>query len=62
MGLLVANTQAHEHHGHPGPRLSLGWFVVHGFFSKKGSEPLGPDERIQELYGLAVRNLESVTS
>ena len=62
MGLLVASTQVHERCGHPDPRLSLGRFLVHGFFSKKGNEPLGPVERTRELYGLATENLESVTS
>ena len=62
MGPLVASTQVHERHGYPGPRLSLGWFSVHGFSSKKGNEPLGPVEQTQELYGLATKNLESVTS
>ena len=55
MGLLVASTWAHEHYGHLGPRSSLGRFLVHGFSSKKGNEPLGPVERTQELYGLALR-------
>ena len=62
MGPLVASTRAHERRGHPGPCLSLGWFPVHGFSSKKGNEPLGLVERTQELYGLATENLESVTS
>ena len=62
MGPLAANTQEHEHRGHPGPHSSLGRFLVHGFPLKKGSEPLGPIERTQELYGLAAKNLESVTS
>jgi len=62
MGPLVASTRAHEHCGHPGPLSSLSWFPVHGFSLKKGNEPLGPVERIRELYGLATENLESATS
>ena len=62
MGPLAASTRAHERHGHPDPRLSLGRFPVHGFSSKKGNEPLGPVERTQELYGLTTENMESVTS
>ena len=62
MGLLAASTWAHEHRGHPRPCLSLGWCIVHGFSLKKGDKPLGPVEWTQELYGLAARNLESVTS
>ena len=62
MGPLAASTQADEDRKHPGSRLSLGRFLVHGFSSKKGNEPLGPAERTQELYGLAIENLESVTS
>ena len=62
MGLLAASTWAHKHHGHPDPCLSLGRYTVHDFSSKKGKEPLGPVERTRELYGLAVKNLESVTS
>ena len=50
MGPLAASTQAHELRGHLGPRLSLGRFLVHGFFSKKGNEPVGPVEQTQELY------------
>ena len=62
MDLLEANTQAHERYGHPSPCLSSSQHDVHGFSSKKGSEPLGPVEWTQELYGLATKNLESVTS
>ena len=62
MGPLVANTWAHERRGHPGPCLSLSRFSVHGFSSKKGNEPLGPPEQTQELYGLAAKSLESITS
>ena len=62
MGPLAASTRAHKRRGHPGPRSSLGRFPVHGFSSKKGNEPLGPAERTQELYGLAPKSLESVTS
>ena len=62
MGPLVASTRAHKRRGHLGPRLSLGRFLVHGFSSKKGNEPLGPVEQTQELYGLAAKNLELVTS
>ena len=62
MGPLVASTRAHERRGHPGPRLSLGWFQVQGFSSKKGNETLGPAERTEELYGLVTKSLESVTS
>ena len=62
MGPLAASTQVHERHGHSGPRSSLGRFLVHGFSLKKGNEPLGPAERTQELYGLAAKSLESVTS
>ena len=62
MDPLVASTRAHERHGHFGPRLSLGRFLVHGFSSKKGNEALGPVERTQELYGLATKNMELVTS
>ena len=62
MGPLAASTRAQERRVHPGPRSSLGRFPVHGFSSKKGSEPLGPVERTQELYGLAIENLESITS
>ena len=62
MGPLAASTRAQERRGHPGPRSSLGRFPVHGFSLKKGNEPLGPVERIRELYGLATENLESVTS
>ena len=62
MGPLVASTRAHERRRHLGPRLSLGRFIVHGFSSKKGNEPSGPVEWTRELYGLAVKNLESVTS
>jgi len=62
MGPLAVNNRAHEHHGHPGPCLSLGPFLVHGFSSKKGNEPLGPVEQTRELYGLTTENLESVTS
>ena len=62
MGPLVASTRAYERHGHPDPRSSLGRCTVHGFCLKKGNEPLGPVERTRELYGLAVRNLELVTS
>ena len=62
MGPLAASTRAHERCGHPGPCLSLGQFPVHGFFSKKGNEPLGPAEQTQELYGLAAKSLELVTS
>ena len=62
MGPLAASTWAHERRGHPGPLSSLSWFPVHGFSLKKGNEPLGLVERTQELYGLATKNLESVTS
>ena len=62
MGPLVASTRAHERHEHPGLRLSLGRFSVLGFSSKKGNEPLGPAKWIQELYGLAAKSLELVTS
>ena len=62
MGLLAASTQAHEGRRHPGQRSSLGRFTVHGFSLKKGDEPLGLAEQTRELYGLATRNLESVTS
>ena len=62
MGPLAANTWAHERRGHLGPRLSLGQFPVHGFSSEKGNKPLGPVEWTRELYGLAIENLESVTS
>ena len=62
MGPLAASTRAHERRRHPGPRSGFGRFPVHGFSMKKGNEPLGPVERTQELYGLAVKNLESVTS
>ena len=62
MDLLEANTQAHERYGHPGPCSRPGQRVVHGFSSKKGSKPLGPVEWTQELYGLATKNLELVTS
>ena len=62
MGLLAASTWALERHGHPDPRSSVGQCTVHGFSSKKGDEPLGPVEWTRELYGLAARNLESVTS
>ena len=62
MGPLASSTRAHERHGDLVPRPSLGWFPVHGFFLKKGNEPLGPVERTRELYGLATENLESVTS
>ena len=62
MGPLAANTLAHKRYGHPGPCSSPGQRAVHGFSSKKGSEPLGPVERTQELYGLAAKNLELVTS
>ena len=62
MGPLVASTRAHECHGQLDPHSSLGWCIVYGFSSKKGSEPLGPVERTRELYGLAAKNLESVTS
>ena len=62
MGALAARTQVHERRGHPDPRSSLGRFPVHGFSSKKGKEPLGLVEWTQEIYGLAVKNLESVTS
>ena len=61
-GPASTNTQAHERYGHPGPRSSPGQRAVHGFSSKKGSEPFGPVERAQELYGLATKNLESITS
>ena len=40
-GMLAASTWVHEHHGHLGPRSSIGWFLVHGFSLKKGNEPLG---------------------
>ena len=59
---LVASTRAHERRGYPGPRSSLGRFLVHGFASKKVNETLGPVEQTQELYGLATENLEWVTS
>ena len=62
MGQLVASTRAHKRHGHPDPHSSLGWWTVHGFSSKKGNEPLGPVEQTRELYGLATKNLDSVTS
>ena len=62
MGPLAVSTQAHERHGHPGPRSSLGWFPVYGFSSKKGNEPLGLTKQTQELYGLIAKSLESVTS
>ena len=62
MGPLAASTWAHERRGHPGPRSSLGQFLVHSFSSKKGNEPLGLAERTQELYGLAAKSLDSVTS
>ena len=62
MGPLAASTQAHKRRRHPGPCSSLSRLPVHGFSSKKGDEPLGPVERAQELYGLAIENLESVTS
>ena len=62
MDPLADSTRVHERYGHPGPRSSLGRLPVHGFFSKKGNEPLGPVERTRELYGLATENLESVTS
>ena len=62
MDPLAAITQPHERCRHLGPRSSLGWFPVHGFFSKKGNEPLGPTERTQELYGLAAKSLKAVTS
>ena len=62
MGPLAASTQVHERRGHPDPRSSLGQFLVHGFSSKKGNEPLGPAERTQELYGLVAKSLKSVTS
>ena len=62
MGPLAASTRAHERRRHLGPCLSLGWFTVHGFSSKKGSEPLGLVEWTQELYGLTAKNLESVTN
>ena len=62
MGPLAASTRAHERRGHSGPCLSLGLFPVHGFSSKKGNEPLGPAEWTQELYGLAAKSLELVTS
>ena len=45
-----------------GPCKSLGQFLVYGFFSKKGNEPLGPAEQTQELYRLAAKSLELVTS
>ena len=62
MGPLAASTWAHERRGHSGPRSSLGWFPVHGFSMKKGNKPLGLVEWTRELYGLATKNLESVTS
>ena len=62
MGPLAASTWAHERRGHLDPRSSLGRFPVHDFSSKKGNEPLGLVERTQELYGLATKNLELVTS
>ena len=62
MGPLVASTWAHERRRHPGPCLSLDRFPVYGFSSKKGNEPLGPAEHTQELYGLATKTLELVTS
>ena len=62
MGPLAASTRVHECSGHLGPCLGLGWFPIHGFSSKKGNEPLGPAKRTQELYGLAAKSLESVTS
>ena len=62
MGLLATNTQARKRHGHLDPCSSLGRSTVYGFSSEKGNEPLGPVERTQELYGLAAKNLESVTS
>jgi hypothetical protein len=36
--------------------------MAHGFSSKRGVEPSELVERVWELYELAVRNLESVTS
>ena len=62
MGPLAASTWVRERHGHPNPHLSLGWSTVHGFSSEKGNEPLGHVERTRELYGLATKNLESVTN
>ena len=62
MDPLADSTRAHERHEHLGPRSSLGQFLVHGFSSKKGNEPLGPVERTQELYGLAAKSLESIIS
>jgi len=62
MGPLAVSTWVYERRRHLGPCLSLGRFTVHGFTSKKGSEPLGPVERTHELYGLVAKNLESVTS
>ena len=41
MDPLAASTRAHERHGHPSPRSSLGQLLVHGFPSEKGNEPLG---------------------
>ena len=61
-GPLAASTRAHERRGHSGPRSSVGQFTVYGFSSKKDSEPLGPVKHTQQLYGLAAKNLESVTS
>ena len=62
MGPLAASTQALESRRHLGPRSSLGRFLVHGFYSKKDNEPLGPVKWTRELYGLATENMESVTS
>ena len=62
MGPLVASTWVNERRKHPGPHLSLGQFLVHGFSSKKGNEPMGPAEWTQELYGLAGKSLELLTS
>ena len=62
MGPLAASTRAHERCRHLGPCSSLGCFLVHGFSTKKGNEPLVPAERTQELYGLAAKSLESITS
>ena len=62
MGPLAASTRAHKRRGRPGPRSSLGRFLVYGFSSKKGNKPLGLAKQTQELYGLAAKSLESVTS
>ena len=41
MGPLAASTRAHKRCEHPSPRLSLGWFPVHGFFLEERQQALG---------------------